>query len=100
MKTTFKVEENNYVMYFEGRLDTAVSAVVQKEVNVLNDCEGHDVILDCSDLTYISSSGMRIFLNILKNAKAKSSQVYIRNVSDDIYSVLSITGFTNIFDFI
>ena len=100
MKKTFKVEDNNYVMYFEGRLDTAVSAVVQKEVSVLNDCEGHDVILDCTDLKYISSSGMRIFLNILKNAKAKSSHVYIRNVSEDILSVLSITGFTNIFDFI
>ncbi len=100
MKTTFKEEDNNYIMFFEGRLDTAVSSAVQKDVSVLNDCEGHDIILDCTGLTYISSSGMRIFLNILKNAKAKNSHVYIRNVNEDIYSILKITGFTNIFDFI
>ena len=37
---------------------------------------------------------------IFKNAKAKNSHVYIRNVNEDIYSILKITGFTNIFDFI
>ena len=30
MKTTFKEEEKNLVMYFEGRLDTAASAEVEK----------------------------------------------------------------------
>ena len=29
MKTTFKEEEKNLVMYFEGRLDTAASAEVE-----------------------------------------------------------------------
>ena len=99
MKTTFKEENNDFVMYFEGRLDTAAAPQTEKEVQVLTDCEGHDIILDCSQLEYISSSGLRIFLAILKNAKPKQSHVYIRGLNDDLRQVFAITGFTNLFEF-
>jgi len=99
MKATFKEENNDYVMYFEGRLDTAAAPQTEKDVQVLNGCEGHDIILDCSQLEYISSSGLRIFLAILKNAKPKHSHVYIRGLNDDLRQVFAITGFTNLFEF-
>ena len=99
MKTTFKEENNDFVMYFEGRLDTAAAPQTEKEVQVLTDCEGHDIILDCSQLEYISSSGLRIFLAILKNAKPKGSHVYIRGLNDDLHQVFAMTGFTNLFEF-
>ena len=99
MNTTFKKEDNDYVMYFEGRLDTAASSSVQKEAEVLYDCSGHDIILDCTELEYISSSGLRIFLNVLKNAKVQGSKVYLRGVNDDIHEVLTMTGFNCLFEF-
>ena len=99
MNTTFKEENNDFVMYFEGRLDTAAAPQVEQEVAPLNDCTGHDIILDCSKLEYISSSGLRIFLAILKNAKPKGSHVYIRGLNDDLRQVFAMTGFTNLFEF-
>lgn len=100
MNTTLKEENNDLVMYFEGRLDTAVAPEVEKATAPLMDCEGHNIILDCTQLAYISSSGLRIFLSILKNAKPKGSHVYIRGVSDSIRGVFAMTGFTNLFEFI
>jgi len=99
MTTTFKEENNDFVMYFEGRLDTAAAPQVEKEVAPLIDCMGHNVILDCSKMEYISSSGLRIFLSILKNAKPKGSHVYIRGLNDELRQVFSMTGFINLFEF-
>lgn len=99
MTTTFKEENNDYVMYFEGRLDTAVASQVEQETAPLVDCMGHNIILDCTKLEYISSSGLRIFLSILKNAKPKGSHVYIRGLNDDLRQVFAMTGFTNLFEF-
>ena len=99
MSTTFKEENNNYVMFFEGRLDTAAAPQVEKEVQPLFDCIGHDIILDCEKLDYISSSGLRIFLAILKNAKPKGSHVYIRGMNSNLQQVFAMTGFTNLFEF-
>jgi anti-sigma B factor antagonist len=100
MKTTFKEEGNNYVMYLEGRLDTAASPQVEKEMEPLIDCMGHDIILNCTRLEYISSSGLRLFLSVLKNAKSKGSHVYIKGISDDIRGVFAMTGFINLFEFL
>ena len=61
MKTTFKEENTEFVMYFEGRLDTAAAPQTERDVQVLNECQGHDIVLDCTSLEYISSSGLRIF---------------------------------------
>ncbi|MBQ9294930.1 MAG: STAS domain-containing protein [Bacteroidaceae bacterium] len=99
MKTTFKEENNDYIMYFEGRLDTAVAPVVEKELEPLSNCSGHDIILECSKLDYISSSGLRLFLGVLKKAKAVGSHVYIKGLSNEIRSVFTMTGFINLFEF-
>jgi anti-sigma B factor antagonist len=99
MKTTFKEENNNYVMYFEGRLDTAAAAETEKAVLPLYDCTGHNIILDCTQLEYISSSGLRIFLGILKAAKPKGSHVYITGLNAELQQVFAMTGFTNLFEF-
>ena len=98
MKTTFKEENNNFVMVFEGRLDTPSSAQVGRDMRVLYDCEGHDIILDCNALEYITSSGMRLFLELLKVAKVKGSKVTIIGLNNDIHDVFDEVGFTNLFD--
>lgn len=100
MNTTIKEENNDLVMYFEGRLDTAVAPDVEKAAAPLADCEGHNIILDCTQLKYISSSGLRIFLSILQNAKSKGSHVYIRGISEGIRGVFTMTGFTRLFEFL
>ena len=98
MKTTFKQEDNNYVMIFEGHLDTPSSLQVKREMQVLNDCEGHDIILECTAMDYISSSGLRLFLDVLKNARSKGSKVTIVGLSTELRDVFDEVGFTTLFD--
>ena len=99
MKTTFKEEDKYFVMYYEGRLDTAASAEVEQNMAPLYDCTGHDIILDCTNLEYISSSGLRLFLGLLKAAKPKGSHVYLRGLNEDLRQVFAMTGFINLFEF-
>ena len=87
-------------MHFEGRLDTAVSVQVEQDMKVLYDCEGHDIILDCAQLDYISSSGLRLFLALLKGAKVKGSKVSISGMNDNLRQVFAMTGFTHLFEFV
>ncbi len=96
-----KIEEidGNIVAILEGSLDTAAAAETEKAMSPLNDVEGKDIIIDCTDLAYISSAGLRIFLGILQSAQSKGGHVYIKGINDTIRSVFTITGFSNIFEF-
>lgn len=97
-KTTFKEKGKNYVMIFEGRLDTPSSVQAGRDMQVLEDCEGHDITLDCTALEYISSSGMRLFLDLLKITRQKGSQLTIIGLREDIRMVFDEVGFLNLFD--
>ena len=100
MKTTFEEKDGNYVMHFEGRLDSAASVQTEQEMKVLHNCEGHDIILDCAQLEYISSSGLRLFLALLKVAKSKGSKISISGMNDNLRQVFAMTGFTHLFEFV
>ncbi len=99
MTTTIQEQDGNMVAYLEGSLDTSTVPETEKAMLPLYECEGKDVIIDCTGLTYISSAGLRIFLNVLKNVEEKGGQVYITNINDAVRNVFSITGFNNIFQF-
>ena len=100
MTTTIKEQDGKMVAILEGTLDTAAAAETEKAMRPLNDVNDKDIILDCTDLAYISSAGLRIFLGILQNARGKGRHVYIKGINDSVRSVFTITGFSNIFEFI
>ena len=54
MKTVFREDGQNYMMTFEGRLDTPSSLQAGRDMQALYDCEGHDIIVDCTNLEYIN----------------------------------------------
>ena len=80
-------------------MDTAAAVEVEKQLQPLYNTNGQDVIIDCSKLEYIASSGLRILISILKGAKAGGSRVVLKDVNEDIKTVFKLTGFINIFDF-
>lgn len=96
--TTIKQEGNQYIAYFEGRLDTAAAVTTAEDVKPLYDVTNSEIVLDCSKLDYISSSGLRIFLSIRKEAAMKNNKVIVRHISDDIRQVFVMTGFVSLFE--
>lgn len=100
MNTTIHEENGQLVAVLEGRLDTSVAEEVEEKMSPLCDCADKDIVIDCTGLTYISSSGLRIFLRIANSAQAKEKPVYIKGMSDNIRSVLEIAGLLNLFVFI
>ena len=96
-----KLEEidGKYVATLVGEWDTAAAVEVEEILKPLYTSDGKDVIIDCTDLEYIASSGLRILISILKGAKATGSQVVMRGVNDDIKNVFKLTGFISIFEF-
>ncbi len=99
MIAKFEEIDGNYVATLEGELDTAAAVETEEILKPLYASNGKDVIIDCTKLDYIASSGLRILINILKGAKSSGSRVVMRGVNDDIKNVFKLTGFLSLFDF-
>lgn len=98
MNAKIEVIDGNYVATLIGEMDTAAATEAEEVLKPLYQSDGKDVIIDCTRLEYIASSGLRILLAILKGAKASGSKVTLRGMNDDIKNVFKMTGFISIFN--
>ena len=96
---TFDIKEQTGVMLaaVSGRLDTPAAVKAQQEIVPLLEHADKEIILDCENLEYISSSGLRLFLTLRKEAAAKGGKIVIEHINDEIKKVFMMTGFFNLF---
>ena len=97
MEINITQQNNSTTVQLIGRLDTPASLDAAKELEPLQEKANGTIILDCKELTYISSSGLRIFLTLRKAAMNKGGEVIVRSINEDIRNVFMMTGFLNLF---
>ena len=97
MEVIINTEGAENVAQLIGRLDTAASQSVSEALQPLMDKANETIVLDCHEMSYIASSGLRIFLNIRKATALKGGKVIVRGINSDIRNVFMMTGFLNLF---
>ena len=99
MKLEIKNNGDQVVGTLIGRLDTAAAQQFSVDMEPLMDNANKHILLDCSQLEFISSSGLRLFLSLRKATIAKGGDITIKGVSSEIKQVFTITGFYSLFTF-
>lgn len=99
MTLDIKIEGNKVTGKLIGRLDTAAAAKLSQDMEPLIDNADKEITLDCHDLEFISSSGLRLFLTLRKTSIAKGGKVIITGVTPEIKQVFNVTGFASLFEF-
>ena len=90
------MESKTHTVYIDGPLNAQALDEVQAKINALEVNEGDLVIMDCTEMSYICSSGLRIFLAMHKDVTQRSSRLIIRGLQPLVKGVFDMTGFTKI----
>jgi anti-anti-sigma factor len=86
------------ILELNGRFDGSDTHIVSE----LNDLiEKQDkILIDCKDMTYINSLGLRVFLSTLKTASAANQRIIVSSLTEPVYEVFRISGFLDLFEFV
>ena len=85
-----------WVVEGEGRLDISNSGQFEKECLAWIE-QGHKIlVLDFSQLEYISSAGLRSILSAAKKAGSAGGSVSLCGLSGLVEEVITVSGFDNI----
>lgn len=94
MTINSSLEGTKLTLAVEGRLDTVTAPELENAVmDKINDVD--ELVFDFEKLQYISSAGLRVLLSSQKIMNAKGKMT-VKNVSDEINEIFSITGFSDI----
>lgn len=94
-QVSYRLENNTPVIVLSGRIDSSNVPAVEAEINrLLADAPKSALILDCKNLAYISSAGLRVVLRLKKAYK----DLKLVDVSSEVYEIFDVTGFTEMMD--
>ena len=92
---SFIKSDDGFIIKLAGHIDSTNAGAVEEELNSIRAQEKPEsIIVDCEDLEYLSSAGLRIILRLRKSI----SELSLVNVSQDVYEVFEMTGFTEMVD--
>lgn len=83
------------VLKISGRIDTITAPKLEKEIREVFE-SFKEIVLDFSELDYISSAGLRVLVAIQKSLDNDHTMT-ITSCSDDILDIFEITGFIDVF---
>ena len=86
------VKTNDTLVRVQGSVNSTNAPVFEEEL--LAAISGQDLIIDAEGLEYISSAGLRV---LLKAKKMLHGQFVMENVCPEVFDILDMTGFTEIF---
>lgn len=97
IKKQYDKENSFWDIELIGDVDIQSSSSLKEEINLmLNEVET-DLIIDCTDLSYIDSTGLGVLIGVLKRVKNVQKEITIINAQSNIKKLLNITGLDKIF---
>lgn len=85
-------------IYANYPMDALHLREMEADINRLEVDLGDLVVVDCAGMSYICSSGLRVFLTLNKNITAKGGKLIIRNLEPLVKGVFDMSGFSQIFN--
>jgi anti-anti-sigma factor len=94
MEITIQKGEDAVIVGLEGRLDTTSAPAFQKNMEELISQGDTKIVLDCKEMVYLSSAGLRSLLVVAKKAAAAGGCVHCCTLQAMVKSVFDVAGFT------
>jgi anti-sigma B factor antagonist len=80
-----------------GEVDIYTSQSLKEKIYSVIENNNCDLLIDCSELNYIDSTGLGIFVGALKKVKESNGKIYISNLKENIRKLFIITGLDKLF---
>jgi anti-sigma B factor antagonist len=84
------------VAALSGEIDSSTAPDAQAQLLPLID-GGNKLVLDMQDLTFLSSAGLRIILQLYRQSTSNGGKVALANMQETIRDTMQITGFLAFF---
>lgn len=84
-------------VFVSGEVDIYTAQQFKDKLYNVVDNSTYDLVIDCSGLNYIDSTGLGIFVGALKKIKLAGRSIYLENIKDNIKKLFIITGLDKLF---
>ncbi len=97
MEVTLEKRGKVAILNKKGSLDTKTSASLEEKLVEMIDNNESCIMIDFTELDFISSSGLRMLLMAGKKLKSSKGTMVLCSLQDHVQGVFDVAGFSMIF---
>ena len=98
MQLNIHPEGQETIVKIIGELDTIATTDQADELQKVLAVADKALVIDCGEMEYISSAGLRFFMQLKRESEAKGGSVRVSHLNEDVADIFRMSGFENIFD--
>lgn len=92
-------ENNHIIVYLKGRIDVHMATQIENFlIKIIEENPNNHLILNLSEVEYMSSSGLRVFVSIMRSLKEKGKTLKLSNLSLAVKRVFEVVELMDMFD--
>lgn len=91
-------EEGHYLIELIGDLDIYNNKKFKEKLADIYEDLDKDIVVDCSKLEYIDSTGLGSFISLLKLTRDEEKEITVKNLKKNIKKVFKITDLDKLFN--
>lgn len=97
-KINHRTESGLEVLDLQGELDAHTASQLEDSLKRLIDNQKSSIIVNCSQLEYIASAGLGVFMAYIEDVRENGGDIKLTNMSDKVYNVFDLLGFPTLYD--
>ena len=93
-----KSNDDIHILELSGELDAHTAPELEESITALISREKYKIIVNFSDLDYISSAGLGVFMAYIEDVRGLGGDIKLTNMKPSVYNVFDLLGFPTLYD--
>ena len=91
-------DKDKTIVNLSGEIDIYTAPKLKESLSPLAEYDGHLIEIDFEHVKYMDSTGLGVFIGILKSTKEHNSHLKLVNLEESVLRLFKITGLDEIMD--
>ncbi len=97
-KVSFRESGSVQVVDLKGYLDAHTAPHLEEAFQRLLNEKKFNILVNCRDLTYISSAGLGVFMAFIEDVRSNEGDIKMSNMSAKVYNIFDLLGFPMLYE--
>ena len=94
-----KIDDTKIIAYLTGRIDVVLADKIEASLNeIADDKKVTFMLLNMKDVEYMSSSGFRVAISLLRKLKDRNGILRICNLKEEVQRIFDLIELTPLFE--
>ncbi|MFA6541891.1 MAG: STAS domain-containing protein [Bacteroidota bacterium] len=97
------VRERNdkiHILELKGYLDAHTTPILEEAFQKLLNEKKFRIIVNCRELSYISSAGLGVFMAFIEDVRAELGDIKMSDMTPKVFNIFDLLGFPMLYDIV